>query len=114
MRLLYHIIGQTLFSKIDRFDFILEKDVAMMHHMIQGIPLNSSALMFQQKQEAACRVKAYLPYGMALTLVFRKYGVTLEEETNRVLMHSNTYNEWSLHHMGYYKWHDRWVWRNFE
>ena len=35
-------------------------------------------------------MKAYLPYGIALTLIFREFGVALEGETTKV-MHSDTY-----------------------
>lgn len=55
------------------------------------------------------RVKVYLPYNMVLTLVFEHFGLSIERESYRKLMHSDTYYNWTLHRIGYWKVDGCWV-----
>ena len=59
--------------------------------------------MFEAIRETLNRSKAHLPYGMALTLVFRKFGVYFEGEAVTKLSHSDTINCHTLHCMGFSK-----------
>ena len=78
------------FPKIGIFDFVSERDVILIYDVIQEAVLNLLALMMHQIRETASRAKPCLPYSMALTLVFREFGVSLERETTHALLHSNT------------------------
>ena len=49
-----------------------------MHHVILESPLNLPFLMFDAMRNALSRSKAPLPYGMALTVIFREDGVSFD------------------------------------
>ena len=76
--------------------------------MITETSLNLPTLMFEAMRETLNRSKPHLPYGMALTLVFRKFGVYFEGETVTKLSHSDTINRHTLHHIGFSKTNDSW------
>lgn len=59
--------------------------------------------------KAMSRLKVSPPHGMIITLAFREHGVKLEGETSRALMHIDTYNDHSLHRMGYNNVDSHWV-----
>lgn len=44
-----------------------------------------------------------LPYGMGLTSIFREFGVLIEGEAIKELLHTHTYDNQSLHHLVYRK-----------
>lgn len=46
---------------------------------------------------------------MDLTRVFREFGLSLEEEAFKKLLHTDTYVDQSLHRMGYQKIGGRWA-----
>lgn len=52
-----------------------------------------------------------LPYSMGLTRVFQAFGVSLEGEAFKKSLYTNTYDDQSLHRMGYQKTGGRWVHR---
>lgn len=64
MRLLHHIINRLLFPKIGRFDHVSERDILVMHHIMNVYPLNLLALMIRHMSELGNRKKTSLPYGM--------------------------------------------------
>lgn len=45
MRLLHHIIRRIFIPKTGRFDFVSERELAMMYHLIQSIPMNLLDMM---------------------------------------------------------------------
>ncbi|EHA8586597.1 putative pentatricopeptide repeat-containing protein, chloroplastic [Cocos nucifera] len=106
MRVLHHIICTIFFLRADRFDFVSGRDLCM-HHIVCEIPLNLPALMIDAMQEAVTRLKASLPYSMALTRIFRSFGIDFTGEVATHLAHTDTYNANSLHHMGYVRVGDR-------
>ena len=53
--------------------------------------------------------KVALPYGMALTHIFRMVGIRLSGQSSCELGCTDIYNEHSLHRMGYIKVNDRWI-----
>lgn len=75
MMLLHDMISRIFFPRVGRFDFVLEKDVNVMYHILQEIPLNLPNLMIKDMEEAVGKSKAPLPYGMILTHVFRYFEV---------------------------------------
>ena len=79
-----------------------------MHHIICEIPINLSMLIFEVMQEILNRFKAHLPYGMALTLVFKRFGISFEWEATSRLFHTDTYNRSTLHRMGFTKVDGHW------
>lgn len=52
-------------------------------------------------QEAASNRRLYLSYEMAMTQIFRKFGVPLEGKTFKELLHYDTYDDQFLYCMGY-------------
>lgn len=62
-------------------------------------------------QEAASSRRLYLSYRMGLTLVFREFGVLLEGEAFKELLHTDTYDDQSFHRMGYQKIGGHWMCR---
>ena len=90
------MIAQIFIPKIGRFDFVTEKDVILMHHIIKELPFNLPTLMIKVMQNAASCIKPALLYGMYLTIIFKEFGISLEGEPLRKLQHFDTYNEKSL------------------
>ena len=64
--------------------------------------------MIKIMQEASLRAKPTLPYGIFLTLVFKEFGINLEEELSRSLKHFDTYKKNSLRMMEYIKINNHW------
>ena len=60
--------------------------------------------------EAATKANASLPYGMVLTLIFKKFKVPIiEEEPKKALRHTDIYSIQTLHRMGVKKMHGQWI-----
>ena len=78
-----------------------------MYYLIQGTLMSLPHMIIIQMREAPERVKACLSYGMVFILIFTKFGVNLDEEDTKRLMHTEYYNKWSIHRMGYHKVDDR-------
>ena len=93
MRLLYSIITHILFPKIDNFDFILERDLIIMHCILEEYPLNLLKLMISHMIEGSTKKNACLPYDMVLTLLFQEFKVPIpEDEPKRLLCHTDVYS----------------------
>ena len=65
--------------------------------------------MIEAMREILNRSKVHLPFGMALTLVFRRFGVSFEGEAVARLSHSDTINQHTLHRMGFTKTDGGWT-----
>ena len=70
MRFLHSIICHILFSRIDRFYYLIERDLILMYCILKKILINLPQLMIVHMCEAAVKTHASLPYGMILTLIF--------------------------------------------
>ena len=79
-----------------RFDFMLERKIILMYHIVWKILISLSSFIIELMQNAMNQLKVSLPYGMVLTLVFLEHRIDLEGETTRALMHIDTYNDLSL------------------
>ena len=97
MRLLHHIVSRILLPKTGLFDYITKQELIIMVCLIRGREINLPAILFHQIREASERKRACLPYGMALTLIFREYEVSLEREAYLCILHSDVYDDRSLH-----------------
>lgn len=60
-------------------------------------------------EEVATNKCLYLPYGMGLTRVFHAFGISLEDEAFKEILHIDTYDDWFLHRLGYQKVRGRWI-----
>ena len=103
MRLLHHMVTKLFVPRSGRLDLLSGRDICIMYHVITQISLNLPALMFEAMRKILNRSKAHLPYGMALTLVFRRFGVSFEEEAVTRLSHSDTINYHTLHRMVFHR-----------
>ena len=79
-----------------------------MHHL--RIAFDLPLLIFTQMRDRVGRARACLPYGMALTLVFREVGIDIEGKLFVDLCHTDTYDKQTLIRMGYRKVGQSWVW----
>lgn len=109
IRLLHHMTTRIFIPRVGCFDFIIERDVTIMHHIIKEISFNLLALMIKIMQDITSRAKPTLPYGMFLTLVFKEFGVNLDGECSKKLQHFDTYNDRSLGRMGYIMIDGHWI-----
>ena len=109
MRVLHQIVTKLFFPRSGRHDLLSGRDVCVMFHIITQTPLNLPALMIEAMRETLNRSKAHLPYGMALTRVFRRFGVSCEGETPTKLSHVDTFNQHSLLRMGITKTIGGWI-----
>ena len=107
LRLLHHIISRIIFPKTRRFDWVTERDISLIYFLINGVQVNLPYMMILQMSEAMKKNRACLPYGMVFTLIFREFGVSLDGEVPKKLMHTDYYNKKSLHRMGFVKVNDR-------
>ena len=80
-----------------------------MTSLIERRPVDIPALMLSQMHDAATQRRHCLPYGMALTRLFRACGVSLEGEIPKEILHTDVYDERSLHRMGFRMVGGRWV-----
>ena len=76
MRLLHHLITKLFVPRSGRHDLLSGRDICIMYHVITQTPLNLPALIFEAMREILNRSKAHLSFCMALTLVFRRFGVS--------------------------------------
>ena len=109
MRILHQMVTKLFFPRSGRHDLLSSRDVCIMFHVITQTPLNLPALMIEAMRETLNRSKAHLPYGMALTRVFRRFGVSCEGEAPTKLSHVDTFNQHSLHRMGITKTVGGWI-----
>ena len=109
MRLLHNIVSRIFFPKTGRFDWVNEKEIVFMYHVIEGNQINLPFLMITQMKEATKGKRACLPYGMVFTLIFNEFGVNLDGEISKKLLHTDTYNDKSLFRMGYIKKDNNWM-----
>ena len=102
MRLLLSIVNRVLFSKTGPFDFVLERDLVIMHHILLGIPLNLPRLMLNYISICHRYSRFSIPYGMIFTLVFKHFKVQIpENEPAKPLRNTDYYKkaqcvEWSF------------------
>ena len=114
MRVLHQIVTKLFFPRSGRHDLLSDRDVCVMFHIITQTPLNLPALMIEAMRETLNRSKAHLPFGMALTRVFRRFGVSCEGEASTKLSHVDTFNQHTLHRMGFTKTDGGWIKRSEE
>lgn len=107
MMLLHNIVSQIFFSKTSKFDWRIEKDIAFIYYLIEWKPINLPFFMLSQIKEATNKSRTCLPYGMILTLIFEEFRINYTREDARRLLHTDRYNEWSLHRLDYRKIDDR-------
>lgn len=62
--------------------------------LVQGITMNLLGIM------AASSRRLCLPYRISLTYIFKEFSVPLEGKIFKELLYTDTYDEWSLHHIG--------------
>ena len=109
MRLLHSIVIHILFPKIGCFDFIFERDLIIMHCILEEYPLNVSKLMISHMIEGSTKRNACLPYGMVLTLLFKEFKVSIsKEEPKRLLHYTDVYGAQSLIRLGFKKNNGEW------
>ena len=109
MRLLHHFVTKLFVPRSGRHDLLSDRDICIMYHVPTQTPLNLPALMFEVMRETLNRSKAHLPFGMALTLVFRRFRISFEGEVVARLSHSDTINRHTLHRMGFSKTDGGWT-----
>lgn len=109
MRLLHYMINKMFFPKIEKFDHVSKRDILVMHHVTQELPLNLPCLMLRYMEAQGQRKGASFPYGMVLTLVFTYFNLNLEGETKKELLSSDVYNDKSLKKMGFVKTEGKWT-----
>ena len=109
MRLLHSIVTHILFPKIGQFDFISERELIIMHCILEEYLLNLPKLMITHMIEGFTKRNACLPYGMVPTLLFQDFKVPIpEDEPKRLLRHTDIYSIQSLIRMGFRKINGEW------
>ena len=100
MRLLHSFVTHILFPKIGRFDFISDRDLAIMKYIMEQRSVNLPRIMMSYMWEAASKKHSSLSYGMVLTQIFKEYRVSIhEDEPKRALRHIDIYNLATLRRM---------------
>ena len=93
-----------MFSKTRHFEFISKRDLAIIYHVLEGIPFNMASMMVTYIGEATKKNRFNLPYGMVLTLPFRESSLYIHEgESVKNLRHTDYGNEATIYRMGYKK-----------
>ena len=77
MRLLHIIVCCIVQPIAEGFDIITKRDLAIMYHVVQCIPLNLSRMIIRAMQEVVDRAETFLPYAMILTHIFKYFGIRL-------------------------------------
>lgn len=102
---------RILISKTRWFDFITEYELMLMTTPALRMVVNLPRIIAHQMQEEVTSRHLCLPYGMGLTIVFQAYGISLVSDAFKELFYIDTYDDRSLHHIGYWKIGGRWVHR---
>ena len=110
MRLLHHMVSRIFFPRGRRYDLMTGRDICLMHHIVSESLLNLPFFMIDAMREALNKSKVPLPYGMALTVIFRESGVSFEgEEVVCRISNTDTYNDHSLQRMGFIRVDGHWT-----
>ena len=72
------MVSRIFFPKRKRYDLMIGRDICLMHHVVSETPLNLPFLMINAMRVALNRSKALLPYDIALTMIFREFGMCFE------------------------------------
>ena len=103
-RLLLNIVHCILFFKSGAFEYISERDLAIMYHIIDEIPFDFPKMFLTYLSEAISQTKMNVSYGMAFTKIFRKSGVRISSyEPKKVLKHADFYTLGTLTRMSFKK-----------
>ena len=109
-RLLLSVIGRILFPKIGRFEFISERDLAIMYHILNTISFDMGSMMINHISASTGNNRFSLPYGMVFTLIFRHYNIPISDQESTIkLRHTDYYSDSTLRRMGFSKSNGSWV-----
>ena len=103
------MVSRIFFPRVGRYDLMTGKDIYLIHHVVSKTPLNLPFLIIDAMREVLNRSKAPLPYGMALTMIFRESRVSFKGEVVYRLSYTDTYNNHSLRRMGFVRVDGRWT-----
>ncbi len=110
VRILLSILSRSIFPKTGRFDFVSERDLALMFYILQDTPINFPKLIYRYLCEPLDRPRLTLPYGMMFTLLFREYEIPIPEgEPSKALRWTDRMRPGTLHRMGFRKVEGTWV-----
>ena len=96
MRLLNHIVNKIFFSKIDRFDFVNQRDLYIMYHILMEKLTNLSGMIMSYMIDKMNRKSSSLSYGMILTVLFKNAEIDLSNKVSQKLIHSTPQSMTSL------------------
>ena len=109
-RLLLSVIGRILFPKTSRFEFISERDLAIMYHILNTISFDMGSMMINHISASTENNRFSLPYGMVFTLIFRHYNIPISDKESTIkLHHTDYYSDSTLRRMGFSKNNGSWV-----
>ena len=109
-RLLLSVIGRILFPKTGRFEFISERDLAIMYHILNTISFDMGSMMINHISASTGNNRFSLPYGMVFTLIFRHYQIPISNQESTIkLRHTDYYSDSTLRRMGFSKTNGSWV-----
>ncbi len=110
VRILLSILSRSIFPKTGRFDFVNERDLAIMSYILQDTPVNFPKLIYRYMCEPLDRPRLSLPYGMIFTLLFRQYEISIpEREPSRALRWTDRLGTGTMHRMEFRKKDGIWV-----
>ena len=80
MRLLHHIVNKIFFPKIDRFDFVTQRDIYIMYHILLKKLTNLFEMIMSHMVDQMNRESGLLSCGMLLTIQFENAKIDLINE----------------------------------
>ena len=109
-RLFLNIVHRILIPKSGAFEYISERNLAIMYHIIDEILFDFPKMFITYIGEVISQTKMNVPYGMAFTKIFREYGVRISNnEPKDVLKHTDFYTLGTLTRMSYKKEEEKWT-----
>jgi len=96
------MINRIFLPRTGHFDWVSERDMIFMEHLIDREALNIPYIMMIHIREAARKIKACLPYGIGFTMIFEDVGIDLTDEIGKPLHHSDTDLAKSLRRIRYH------------
>ncbi|EEF43327.1 conserved hypothetical protein [Ricinus communis] len=103
MRLLHLMVVHIILPRKRSLNCVSDMDLLVMWHILNGMDFNLPFVLLSHMVACSEKKNAYLPYGMMLTLIFKHFKVSLEEEECKELKSSDIYSEVTLRKMGYVK-----------
>ncbi|GAV74217.1 hypothetical protein CFOL_v3_17697, partial [Cephalotus follicularis] len=99
-RLLHHVVTHQVYPTGGGYNSISSMKLFFIMNIVEGRDYNLPLLILIHMIKTTKRMKGILPCGIVLTLIFKHFGVPLDNEMGTEMDTYDTYNADSINQMG--------------